>query len=665
MSIRVTRKTEGQDGVDDLFLPAEIRDLENVPDTSAGESVPASSTAGEDVLASKQSQLGRSDKTGPSRTAVARQIGRYCEWHWIASTKAERLEGVARCRARFKQQIQKRESVKTERQLNSPWSIRNDDLNLGRWLLLKATERGIIEIIDGRTRRNRPTKIVAFTASFARAFIDHAEQTRDFTAPLRRPMICAPISWSEKLRGGYLLPDPRGCLPLIKPNIATGSISGIIGTDYSAALDAINALQNSRWKVNKRLLEKMQALRRSLKDPNNMLDENTRERLGLVCTSEKTPERFRIDGKCEAVVDVKDEPEIFFPYQFDYRGRVYPIPTGVNPQQDDIGRSLLTFSTPRPLGRWGWYWLAVHLANSWNRDVTITRKPKGLSKMSYKERVRWVLRNESSIRNSAKNPQTSMWWTKAEKPWRFLAACIEWDRYRSCSGEFLSDLPVTIDGTCNGLQHIAALRRDSSLADMTNLRRCRQPGDMYEVVAAKLKKVVEDDKASGNKLADYICDTVQLDRDFCKKAVMTTPYGAGNWGKKMQLFESPLTDALHIPGDGPICVGHVQNYRRLRERLLAQNDARVRILYNRLSPDIIKAIETSEVDDGGPIDLFVKDLNRIIEGPSLYCPTAFTEVSKETQELVSLAIKSGRQGLTSYLFSKHSISNCVERKRGE
>ena len=54
------------------------------------------------------------------------------------------------------------------------------------------------------------------------------------------------------------------------------------------------------------------------------------------------------------------------------------------------------------------------------------------------------------------------WWQSAEKPWEALAACME-VRDALATGDpatFVSRLPVQIDGSCNGLQHYAALGRD-------------------------------------------------------------------------------------------------------------------------------------------------------------------------------------------------------------
>lgn len=69
------------------------------------------------------------------------------------------------------------------------------------------------------------------------------------------------------------------------------------------------------------------------------------------------------------------------------------------------------------------------------------------------------------------------WWAGAEKPWQCLAACIEVrDALASGNPEaFRSRLPVQMDGSCNGLQHYAALGRDSTGGAAVNLRPATRP----------------------------------------------------------------------------------------------------------------------------------------------------------------------------------------------
>ena len=63
------------------------------------------------------------------------------------------------------------------------------------------------------------------------------------------------------------------------------------------------------------------------------------------------------------------------------------------------------------------------------------------------------------------------WWQRAEDPWQTLAACMElrdalaWHDVAA----FPSRLPVQVDGSCNGLQHYAALGRDAQGGTAVNL----------------------------------------------------------------------------------------------------------------------------------------------------------------------------------------------------
>ena len=72
---------------------------------------------------------------------------------------------------------------------------------------------------------------------------------------------------------------------------------------------------------------------------------------------------------------------------------------------------------------------------------------------------------------------------EADKPWETLAACMELrdalahpdgpENYPSC-------LPVHQDGSCNGLQHYAALGRDVEGAKLVNLIEVGdKPADVY------------------------------------------------------------------------------------------------------------------------------------------------------------------------------------------
>ncbi|XP_057809698.1 DNA-directed RNA polymerase 2A-like [Salvia miltiorrhiza] len=79
------------------------------------------------------------------------------------------------------------------------------------------------------------------------------------------------------------------------------------------------------------------------------------------------------------------------------------------------------------------------------------------------------------------------WWLKAEDPFQCLAACINLaEALRSPSPEtIISHIPVHQDGSCNGLQHYAALGKDKPGAAAVNLVAGEKPADVYSGIATR------------------------------------------------------------------------------------------------------------------------------------------------------------------------------------
>ena len=75
------------------------------------------------------------------------------------------------------------------------------------------------------------------------------------------------------------------------------------------------------------------------------------------------------------------------------------------------------------------------------------------------------------VLESAADPfATDAWWQKAEKQQQALSVCFELaEAYKlDDPTKFVSHLPVHQDGTCNGLQHYAALGGDVEGANQVN-----------------------------------------------------------------------------------------------------------------------------------------------------------------------------------------------------
>ena len=88
---------------------------------------------------------------------------------------------------------------------------------------------------------------------------------------------------------------------------------------------------------------------------------------------------------------------------------------------------------------------------------------------------------------------------------------------------FMSSLPVQQDGTCNGMQHYAALGGDARGAQAVNLVDGDRPADIYTGVADLVNKIIDEDRKAGNELVSHIIGPIG--RKIVKQTVMTTVYG--------------------------------------------------------------------------------------------------------------------------------------------
>ncbi|EGX88753.1 mitochondrial DNA-directed RNA polymerase, putative [Cordyceps militaris CM01] len=231
---------------------------------------------------------------------------------------------------------------------------------------------------------------------------------------------------------------------------------------------------------------------------------------------------------------------VYFPHNVDYRGRAYPMPTYLNHMGADHARALLSFEKGKPLGETGLRWLKIHLANVY-----------GLDKASFEEREAFANESASHIIESATNPLNgSRWWLKAEDPWQCLAACFELKGALELEDPttYVSRLPIQQDGTCNGLQHYAALGGDLWGAKQVNLEPGDRPADVYSAVADLVKEAIAKDAAAKNKFG-LVLDG-KITRKVVKQTVMTNVYGVTFAGAKKQVCRQ--IDALY-PDLGKQC----------------------------------------------------------------------------------------------------------------
>lgn len=228
----------------------------------------------------------------------------------------------------------------------------------------------------------------------------------------------------------------------------------------------------------------------------------------------------------------RDHPSLWIPYGHDARLRRYPlVSSGPSPQGSGLSRSILMFDQGVPLGSRGLYWLAVRAATC-----------AGLDKLDHDARAEWASQHTEEIRATARDPfATSWWWEGRDDPWGLLATAFELHEALAepSPGDFHSHLPVQVDGTCNGLQHLSAMGLDPRGAYATNLTDSRERQDIYELVARRVRSRVTDDVERGLEVS-LVWGGEAVTRDTVKRGVMTTPYGVTARGLRDQLLDDDL-----------------------------------------------------------------------------------------------------------------------------
>lgn len=275
---------------------------------------------------------------------------------------------------------------------------------------------------------------------------------------------------------------------------------------------------------------------------------------------------LRCDAQYKMAVarDFKEDHPFYFPHNMDFRGRVYPIPPHLNHLGSDLCRGLLLFHEGRKLGSNGLNWMKIHLANLYGKD-----------KIPFTDRIKFAEDNMDKVFDCADHPlDGTTWWLHAEEPWQCLATCFELAKaVRSGDPEnYVSHLPIHQDGTCNGLQHYAALGGDVHGARAVNLLPSERPQDVYTDVAKLVQKRIEQEARDGNKLAQKLA--TKIERKIVKQTVMTSVYGVTFIGARMQIVNA-MKDRETLTDDEIWAGAHyvtVHTFAALREMFLGARE---------------------------------------------------------------------------------------------
>lgn len=379
----------------------------------------------------------------------------------------------------------------------------------------------------------------------------------EYLWPVNLPMVMPPLPWAPGKRGGYRF-GLRGKHQLVRSNNKAHK-NQVNEAHIPAVYSALNRIQETPWCINVRVLEVMKALMNRGGDmaglpPSSMeplppkphdIDHNTAALKEWKKDATKTHDRnaenaikraelFRL---LNVVEKVQEEAAIWFPHNLDFRGRVYPVTNYLHPQGDDQCKGLLQFADGKPLGRDGVAFLALHGCSSLGKTLAGGK----LSHETLDARIEYILSITPAILEVAADPISNTWWMDADDRWQFLAFCFDWAGYMAyCEEgrgeEYVSCLPTSMDGTCNGLQHFAALWLDPVGGAAVNVVPQETPRDIYQTVANVVLERLEKENAT-KPYALLWLNSGLVDRSLTKRPTMTFGYGSQAFGFGEQLRE--------------------------------------------------------------------------------------------------------------------------------
>lgn len=393
-------------------------------------------------------------------------------------------------------------------------------------------------------------------------------------APVYQPCVVPPKPWTGVVGGGYWA---KGRRPL--PLIRLGSKSAVARYEdvyMPEVYDAVNIIQNTPWKVNKKVLDVVNMVEKLNNTPIDDIPQM--EPLKPEDYAGETEDELKAWKKAAAGIYRREKARqsrrlslsfivnqankfsqfkaIWFPYNMDWRGRVYAVPM-FNPQGNDMQKGLLTLAVGKPIGADGFKWLKVHGANC-----------AGVDKVTFEERIKWVEDNHDNIMAAAKAPMDSIeWWGKLDSPFCFLAFCFEYAGVMHHGLSYSCSLPIAFDGSCSGIQHFSAMLRDHIGGHAVNLTPSGKVQDIYRIVSDRIEEelkvllvngtdnemVTHEDKKTGEITERLKLGTRELARQWLtygmsrkvtKRSVMTLAYGSKEYGFADQVYEDIVMPAI-------------------------------------------------------------------------------------------------------------------------
>jgi hypothetical protein len=351
--------------------------------------------------------------------------------------------------------------------------------HLGSFLIDWLRECNLVEI--GSIKKENKTTSYLRVTKVLQKYIDY--EFIPLNIPDRLPMIVEPKKYqrikinngedNREILGGYLLNDQLFTDPIIITNNRLKDNSII--SDKNIIYDTINNMSSVGYKINKEVLEFIllnnEKYNLSLVNSKHPLEEKLENNKTRKLTKKEETElesfkskRF-VQENILAIADIYENvDEFFIPVRLDYRGRIYCNTSYLNYQGTELAKSLLLFSKGEKISKINTEsinYLKIFGANCYGNK---------LDKKSANDRINWVNENQEDILDFENGKLLEL----AESKLLFISFCFEFRNYfynkNNENNYWVSHLPIQLDATCNGFQHISMLGLDLDLSQKLNIK---------------------------------------------------------------------------------------------------------------------------------------------------------------------------------------------------
>ena len=295
-----------------------------------------------------------------------------------------------------------------------------------------------------------------------------------------------------------------------KPYLANGFIK------------SMNVLQQTEWKINTKVRD---ILLRNRKKILNQYKDFPKKYKSKIIEFDLTMERSELIGD-----------KSFYQYtEADYRGRVYYTTPFLNFQGNDIARGQMLFAKGKPMTDEGLRRLKIHIACCYNETYSKDNLPEWLTtdylpylkeeelddisvdKMTLEDREAWADNNIKKLMEIADKEIID---SNAEKPISLLASVLE-IKDALDKEEYITYLPIPIDGSNNGWQHLCAMSKDKEAGELVGIVPQDIQKDFYVQCAKDLIKRVPE------WFEERQMPMKHIRKGIAKRGSMTRAYSAG------------------------------------------------------------------------------------------------------------------------------------------